>query len=169
MFSRQSIQSLKPTYSLTWHVLLSLDSWCLNLSVLLRLSFCNVPHSISLSLSFFSPCLSYVTFMLTSSKTSMPKTPRSTLGNSTTLSWKKERYVNKKSSRHSAVKFVYHFTSLPLCSVTLFSPPLVLLSMFLLDPLKECWGFFEAVFYLLHRWSAVRQSFFQSEESGLMF
>lgn len=140
MFSCLSIQSLKPTCSLTQHVLLSLDSWCLNLSVLLCLSFFNLPHSISLS--FFSPCLSYATFMLTSSKTSMPKTPRSTLGNSTTLSWKKERYVNKKSSRHSAVKFVYHFTSLPLCSVTLFSPPLVLLSMFLLDPLKECWGFF---------------------------
>lgn len=138
MFSCLSIQSLKPTYSLTYHILLCLDFWCLNLSVLLRLSFFNLPHSISL---FFSPRLSYATFMLTSSRTSMPKTPRSTLENSTTLSWKKERYVNKKSSRHSAVMFVYHFTSLPLCSVTRFSPPLVSLSVFF-DPLKECCVFF---------------------------
>lgn len=74
------------------------------------------------SLSLF-PCSSYATFMLTSSRTSVPKTQRSTLGNSTTLSLKKERYVNKKSSRHSAVKFVYLFTSFPLCSVTIFSLP----------------------------------------------
>lgn len=98
-------------------------------------------------LSLF-PCPSYATFMLTSSRTSVPKTQRSTLGNSTTLSLKKERYVNKKSSRHSAVKFVYLFTSFPLFSHTFQSALHFTVHVFVRSPKGMLGNFFLTVFYL---------------------
>lgn len=114
--------------------------------------------SLLCSLSLF-PYPSYATFMLTSSRTSVPKTQRSTLGNSTTLSLKKERYVNKKSSRHSAVKFVYLFTSFPLFCHTFQSALHFTVHVFV-RPLKECWGIFLKLYFIYqNRWSAVRQSY----------
>lgn len=96
--------------------------------------------------------------MLTSSGTSMPKTPRNTLENSTILFWIKARYVNEERSGRMAVRFVYHCTSLALCSVTAFSHTYYLLCSFCVGVLKECSEIFWSVFYLSCGGFSVNQS-----------
>jgi len=96
--------------------------------------------------------------MLTSSRTSVPKTQRNTLGNSTTLSLKKERYVNRVLDVQLSGLFIslqVFFFVLSQFSVY----PRFILSVFVRPPKGNLGNIFEGVFYLPHRRSAVCQSY----------